>query len=127
VGGLDALDEAVGKILHRRHVEGEAIPVGAGGVVLGHEQTVVDPEVGVGVGAVHLLKAHPDQHVLHAVGGLSEDVLAAALDSRRVGFDVVGAELHVRPLAAGQQLRRESVDRLDGLDALHQRGDGGVR
>ncbi len=126
VGGLDAVDELVWQVLDRRHVEREPIPVGAGGVVLRHEQTVVDPEVGVGVGAIHLLKAHADEHVLRAVSSLSENMFSAALDARRADFDVVLGELHIVPLAAGQHLRCELVDRLGGLDAGHQRVDGVV-
>jgi hypothetical protein len=123
VGRLDTVDEAVRQLLNRRHVKRKAIPVGAGGVVLRHEQAVVDPEVGIGVRAVHLLKPHPDQHVLRAVGRLPEDMFPAARNARRVGFDVVVGELDVLPLAAGQHLRCELVDRFGGLDAFHQGGD----
>ncbi|ESS06363.1 MAG: hypothetical protein A07HB70_01082 [uncultured archaeon A07HB70] len=121
VGSRDAVDQVLRQAVGRRHVERELVPVCARRVVLWHEQAVVDPELRVGVWALHLAEAHPDQHLLDALCGLAQDVDPTALDVGGVGLDVVGTELDVAPLAGGQQVGRQPVDRLGGLDALHQR------
>jgi len=95
-------------------------------MILRHEQAVVDPEVRVDVGSVHLLEPHPDEGVFDALGGLAQDVDLAALDLFGVSFDVVFREFDVFPLRRSSGAPGDLADCLGGLDARHQLRDGAL-